>query len=147
MWFYVSKERRKKIESGEAKATWRIKDGEFIVNCPSIWYTNLDIPKRHEPIKLGQTYKDNESRYQKYDNYEAVNVDKVSDIPCDYDGIMGIPITFLDKYCPEQFEIIGMESSAGYNAEIVGIPLLKDGDARPAINGKTTYARIFVRKK
>ena len=65
----------------------------------------------------------------------------------DYDGVMGVPITFLDKYNPDQFEIIGMESSAGYNPEIVGIPRLKDGDARPTINGKTTYARIFIRRK
>ena len=62
-------------------------------------------------------------------------------------GIIGVPITFLDKYCFEQFKIIGMESSAGYNANIVGIPLLKEGDARPAINGKTTYARILIKRK
>lgn len=60
---------------------------------------------------------------------------------------MGVPITFLDKYNPEQFEIIGMESSAGYNPDIVGIPLLIKGDARPAINSKTKYARIFIRRR
>ena len=57
-----------------------------------------------------------------------------------------MPISFLDKYCPEQFRVIGMSASAGYNAEIVGIQLLKKGDARPLINGKNTYARVFIKK-
>ena len=71
------------------------------------WYTNLDIPKRHEPLDLrGNYYYGNEDKYPHYDNYDAINVDRVSDIPCDYDGVMGVPITFLGKYCPEQFEIV-----------------------------------------
>ena len=82
--------------------------------------------------------------YPQYDNYEAINCNKVEDVPENFDGVMGVPITFLNKYNPDQFEILGMESSAGYDPEIVGIPRLKDGDARPAINGKTTYARIFI---
>lgn len=68
------------------------------------WFTNLDIQKRHEDIILFKHY--NPKEYPKYDNYNAINVDKVSDIPCDYDGVMGVPITFLDKYNPEQFEIV-----------------------------------------
>ena len=62
-------------------------------------------------------------------------------------GIMGVPITFLDKYCPDQFEIIGLSASAGYNAEIVGIPFKGERDARPLINGKNIYARIFIKRK
>ncbi|MBR1734072.1 MAG: modification methylase [Alphaproteobacteria bacterium] len=69
------------------------------------WFTNLDIRKRHEKLILYKHYTPEE--YPKYDNYDAINVDKVADIPCDYDGIMGVPITFLDKYNPEQFEIVG----------------------------------------
>ena len=65
----------------------------------------------------------------------------------DFDGVMGVPITFLDKFNPDQFEILGMESSAGYDPNIVGIPRLREGDARPSINGKTTYARIFIKRK
>ena len=65
----------------------------------------------------------------------------------DFDGVMGVPITFLDKYNPDQFEILGLSASAGYNAEIVGIPFLGDKDARPLINGKNTYARIFIKNK
>ena len=65
----------------------------------------------------------------------------------DFDGVVGVPITFLDKYNPDQFEILGLSASAGYNAEIVGIPFLGDKDARPLINGKNTYARIFIKNK
>ena len=71
-----------------------------------LWFTNLDHKKRHEKLILWNNYTPEE--FPTYDNYDAINVDKVSDIPCDYDGVMGVPITFLDKYNPEQFEIIGM---------------------------------------
>lgn len=68
------------------------------------WFTNLEIKKRHEDLILYKTY--NEAEYPRYDNYNAINVDKTKDIPLDYEGNMGVPITFLDKYNPEQFEII-----------------------------------------
>jgi len=109
------------------------------------WFTNLDISKRHEDLILYKPY--NEEEYPTYDNYDAINVNKTKDIPIDYSGIMGVPITFLDKYSPEQFEILGLSASAGYNEEIVGIPFLGDKDARPLINGKNTYARIFIKNK
>ena len=70
------------------------------------WYTNLDIKKRHKEMILYKTY--NPDEYQKYDNYDAINVDKVSEIPIDYNGVMGVPITFMDKYNPEQFKIVGL---------------------------------------
>lgn len=69
-----------------------------------VWFTNLNIKKRHEELILIKHYTPEE--YPKYDNYDAINVDKTADIPCDYDGVMGVPITFLDKYNPEQFEIV-----------------------------------------
>jgi len=109
------------------------------------WFTNLEHNKRHEEIILYKKY--NEEEYPKYDNYNAIEVSKVANIPVDYDGYMGVPITFLDKYNPEQFEIKGMSASAGYNEEIVGLPFLGDKDARPLISGKNTYARIFVKRK
>ena len=68
------------------------------------WFTNLDISKRHENLILYKQY--NESEYPSYENYDAINIDKVTDIPLDYDGVMGVPITYLDKYNPKQFEII-----------------------------------------
>ena len=70
------------------------------------WFTNLDVAKRHEKLILWKNYTPEE--YPKYDNYDAINVDKVNDIPCDYDGVMGVPITFMDKHNPEQFEILGL---------------------------------------
>ena len=111
------------------------------------WYTNLEHNKRHEKMILVKKYKGNEKEYPKYDNYDAIEVSKVANIPVDYDGYMGVPITFLGKYNPEQFEIIGMSASAGYNEDIVGLPFLGDKDARPLISGKNTYARIFVKRK
>ncbi|MCB9227681.1 MAG: modification methylase, partial [Chitinophagales bacterium] len=85
--------------------------------------------------------------YPTYDNYDAINVNKTKDIPADYKGVMGVPITFLDKYNPDQFEILGLSASAGYDPEIVGIPFKGTKDARPLIDGKNTYARIFIKNK
>lgn len=81
------------------------------------WFTNLDVAKRHEKLILWKNYTPEE--YQTYDNYSAINVDKVSEIPCDYDGVMGVPITFLDRYNPEQFEVVG------YTAKDMGVDCLK----------------------
>lgn len=77
------------------------------------WFTNLDVAKRHEKLILWKHY--TEEEYPKYDNYDAINVDKVSEIPCDYDGVMGVPITFLDSFNPEQFEILGYTGGLGWN--------------------------------
>lgn len=86
------------------------KDGVKYGNIPAIsWFTNMEVSKRHENIILYKEY--NEIDYPKYDNYDAINVDKVKDIPCDYYGVIGVPITFLTKYNSEQFEIIGKGSS------------------------------------
>jgi len=120
-------------------------DGSIYETARTFWYTNLDIAKRHENLILYKTY--NSEEYPKYNNYDAINISKTKDIPLNYKNVMGVPITFLDKYNPEQFEILGMASSAGYNAEVVGIPFLGEKDARPILNGKNTYARVFIRNK
>lgn len=109
-----------------------------------MWFTNLDTVKRHEEMTLYKKYSPKE--YPKYDNYDAINVDKVSDIPMDYDGVMGVPITFIDKYNPEQFEIVSSNDIRMSD----GIPfkehgLIKDKDG--AINGKPTYVRIVIKNK
>ena len=85
------------------------------------WFTNLDVAKRHEKLILWKNYTPEE--YQTYDNYDAINVNKVSEIPVDYDSVMGVPITFMDKYNPEQFEIIGLLQSS--TDEQAGIPNLR----------------------
>lgn len=106
------------------------------------WYTNLDIAKRHEDLILYKNYEPKE--YSKYDNYDAINVDKLKDIPMDYDGVMGVPITFMDKYNPEQFEIIGL--IAGNIKGMAGIKSSSGKDG-PYINGKLKYGRILVRNR
>ena len=100
------------------------------------WFTNIPHSKRNLPLDLYKKY--NPKDYPKYDNYNAINVDKVSDIPCDYDGVMGVPITFLDKYCPTQFEIVGLDRYVEGNT----LP-----NKRMHINGKEIYARILIRRK
>ena len=109
------------------------------------WFTNLPVSKHNEELILFKHYSSED--YPRYDNYDAINVNTYTDIPFDYDGVMGVPVTFLDKFNPNQFEILGMSASAGYNAEIVGIPFLGEKDARPLIKGKNTYARIFIRRR
>ncbi len=115
--------------------TEKIIDGQRIINVPSIWFTNLDIKKRHEDLPLYKRYTPEE--FPKYDNYDAINVNKTSDIPCDYNGVMGVPITFLDKYNPEQFEIIDLDRYVKDNPYY---------GRRFTINKKETYARILIRK-
>ncbi len=91
----------------ENVANSKIENGKkylFVKGC--LWFTNLDIKKRHEKLTLYKKYTLEE--YPKYDNYNSINVDKVSEIPADYSGIIGVPITFLNKYDPEQFEILGI---------------------------------------
>lgn len=105
------------------------------------WFTNLDVAKRHEKLILWKHYTPEE--YPKYDNYEGINVNKVSEIPCDYDGVMGVPITFLDKFSPEQFEIVGISGSLANSIVIDGSR--KSG--RFYIDGKRMYDRIVIRKK
>ena len=106
------------------------------------WYTNLDIAKRHEELLLYRQYSAEE--YETFDNYDAINVNKVSDIPMDYSGIMGVPITFANKYNPAQFEIIGL--IAGNIKGLAGIPS-KIGKDGPYINGKLKYGRLLIRRK
>lgn len=130
---------------------WKDESGQKWRSLGNIcWFTNLDIKKRHEDLILFRKYYGNEATYPKYDNYDAIEVSKVRDIPCDYAGAMGVPITFMDKYNPEQFEIIDMCSSAG--GSTLGLaPLTQLGkqlkDKRPIINKKNTYARILIRNK
>ncbi|MCL2745326.1 MAG: adenine-specific methyltransferase EcoRI family protein [Planctomycetaceae bacterium] len=99
------------------------------------WYTNLDVSSRHEELTPYKFYTPEE--YPVYDNYDAIEVSKVSDIPVDYDGAMGVPITFLDKYNPNQFEILGLDH---HDPE-------KFGAQWHILNGRTPYRRIIIRKK
>ena len=110
------------------------------------WYTNLDHAKRHEEIILFRKY--NPHDYPQYDNYNAIEVSKTKDIPMDYKGVMGVPITFLEKYNPDQFEIIGLDRDImwGHIPEYVR-PGWTGGLTTGIINGKQIYARILIKKK
>lgn len=138
------------------------------------WYTNLDVKKRHEFLTLTENY--DPVKYPKYDNYDAINVDKVNDIPKDYDGVMGVPITFFVKYNHEQFEIVSFRKGKDgkdlvftreREREFNHINGFSSEESRPyeepvdkayplkfqftkdkcKVNGKETYSRIFIRRK
>ena len=112
-------------------------NGEIIAKFGSIcWFTNLDIKKRHEEIILYKSY--NKEEFPKYDNYDAIEVSKVCEIPKDYDGIMGVPITFLYRYNPSQFEIVGCANHGTDN---------KYDLCKPTIKGKLIYKRLLIKRK
>jgi len=98
----------------------------------------LDIKKRHEDLIPYKEYYGNEGEYPKYDNYDAINVNKTKEIPMDYEGVMGVPITFMDKYNPDQFEIIG---------QMVTTKIDELNQGYPYVNGKKIYARILLKNK
>lgn len=118
------------------------------------WFTNLDHGRRHQPLQL-MTMADNlkyskhkeirgKEAYDKYDNYDAIEVPYVDAIPSDFDGVMGVPVSFLDKYCPEQFEIIGASDNGAVD-DLYKLPHFKRHN-EPYINGMKQYKRIFIRR-
>lgn len=121
----IETESRIKIENGT----------KFFSMGRIVWYTNLDTTKRHEKIVLYKKYTPEE--FPKYDNYNIINVDKVADIPMDYDSVMGVPITFVDKYSPAQFEILGIANSARW----IGY------ECFTLIEGRKIYNRILIKRK
>ena len=116
-------------------------DGKRFIKVKGVrWFTNLDYKERHEDLVLYETY--SPEKYPTYDNYAAINVNKTAEIPMDYNGIMGVPITFLDRYSPDQFEIIGITN----HGDMAGIPF-KNGNCFAEVGGKRMYVRIFIRRK
>lgn len=141
-----------------------MKNGKKYGKVPSIsWFTNIPHKKRNEELFLFKKYYENENYYSKYYNFEAINVNKVSEIPLDYEGIIGVPITFLDKYNPNQFEIIGLGISnsgkeIGVNPYTESHKLYrKNIQKRGAVDGDlyiyenneiiVPYARILIKNK
>jgi len=127
-----------------------VKQGDkYMARSPSIWFTNLEHDKRHEEIPLFKKYTPQE--YPTYVNFNAIEVSKVGDIPCDYDGLMGVPITFMDKYNPDQFEIVGM------SLDLADMSVIRErlgrNDGGPTFyiekNGELVrlYDRIVIRRK
>jgi len=136
---------------------WQDESGQKWRSMGNIcWYTNLDIKKRHEEMILVKRY--DPETYPSYDNYDAIEVSKISDIPCDYDGVMGVPITFLDKYNPDQFEILGITDRNNLYGLTTKVYTKRDGknysdcNRRAAIRQpdgtlKSTYARLLIRNR
>ena len=111
-------------------------DGKVMKMGNVVWYTNLDVKKHYEKLVLAEKY--DPAKYPKFDNYDAINVDKISNIPKDYDGVIGVPISYLMHHNPEQFEIVG-ELNNGSDNEF--------DYAKPTIEGKVKYMRILIRRK
>ncbi|MCX6740155.1 MAG: adenine-specific methyltransferase EcoRI family protein [Candidatus Parcubacteria bacterium] len=155
VWLGYCNNRDKKFEVPETYEYDEIIDGKKMKTVGAIWYTNLDVSKRHESITFYKKY--NSEEYPKYDNYDAIEVSKVSEIPMDFNGVMGVPITFLDKYNPEQFEILGItdrEPKNKYRTKMYtreDSPKYNDLNRRAAIriNGylKPVYARLLIKVK
>ena len=130
----IKTESRKKIENGV----------KYLSMGRINWFTNLEHKKRHEELPLFRSY--SPDAYPRYDNYDAINVDKVADIPRDWPGVMGVPITFLDKWNPEQFEIVNANNLRnGDSVPFKAHGLIKDKDS--AIGGKPTYVRVPIRQR
>ena len=111
-------------------------NGNRYLRVPGVsWFTNITNVSRTTPLDL---YKKYSNEYLKFDTYDAINVNKTCDIPMDYDGVMGVPITFLFKYCPEQFEIVGKLNHNRPESYDYG---------KSIVNGKEIYARILIRKR
>lgn len=104
------------------------------------WFTNLDMEKRHKELTLFKRYAPAE--YPKYDNYDAIEVGKTTDIPCDYEGMICVPITFMQYHNPDQFEILGCTYNYGRPE---GVP--ETTDMQPIVNGKIIYKRIIIRRR
>lgn len=149
------------IATKKEGSAYRIVDGVIKGRSQAVWFTNLEHEKRNDDLVLTKKYSHNE--YPKYDNYDAINVDKTKDIPEDYGGVMGVPITFLDKYNPEQFEIVGLGISTSgieigvqpyktehkkYRKEVQKRGVV-NGDLYMVENGivNVPYARILIRNK
>lgn len=126
-------------------ASYRIgSDGRKYIRVKGVrWFTNLDYEERHEDLILYKTYRGHESEYPKYDNYNAINIDVTKDIPMDFAGVMGVPITFLDKYNPEQFKIIDINPHF--------FTIVEQGLPKPSqlkiIGRNDPYARVLIKNK
>ncbi len=150
MYFYVPDN----FQYADSYKFERVLNGKAVNRVPGVcWFTNIEHGRRHQPLSL-MSYADNlkfskhkelkGQEYQKFDFYDAINVPFSDSIPDDYDGCMGVPITFLDKYCPEQFEII---DGIGRYSILTNEETKKAGNYLSMVNGKPQYFRIIIKKK
>ena len=142
--FAVPPEIGQELVASKRDRSYTVVDGVVMARSQSCWFTNIDTTKRHEDLILYKTYDPDE--YPTYDHYDAIDVGRTNEIPMDFAGAMGVPISFLDKHNPDQFEILNCNDFR--KSESVPFKqhgLIKDKDS--AINGKPTYVRVLVRNK
>lgn len=151
MLFDVTKDfGRELVESGR-KRKYTIVDGVVKGRSQACWFTNMDFAKRHEDLILYRTY--NPTDYPKYDNFDAIEVSSVTDIPVNYDGLMGVPITFLDKHNPEQFDIIGSFNAGAHGEAIGAVKTEIESNGKvlmwngPVVERQPKYKRIIIKSK
>ena len=139
MWLGSESPKRFRVPShAPVVASQSVVNGVRLQNFGNIcWFTNIEIPRRYEEIPLYKRYADDPAAYPTYDDFDVIEVSKVKDIPKDYDGLMGVPITFLGKHNPDQFEILGQANSARYLGNI---------ELFTVIDGKRIYNRIIIRR-
>ena len=150
--FTVPKEMEKDLVSQNQGSAYKIIDGHIFARSASIWFTNIEHGRRHQPLQLmsmEENLRFNKklkglTEYQHYDNYDAIEVPYTDAIPSDYNGVMGVPISFLDKYCPEQFEII---DGIGRYSILDNERTKREGKYLSMINGQPKFFRIIIRKK
>lgn len=150
MYFDVPDDRKKwLVENKKEGSAYKVVNGTVMGRLASAcWFTNIDHNKRHKSIDTPYLYAKKEllypDLYPKYDNYDAINIDRVTEIPMDYEGEMGVPITFLDRHNPNQYEIVGISGT-------LAIPFRNDKgklcSGRFYVNGKRLYDRIVIKRK
>jgi hypothetical protein len=137
---------------GQSATSFRVVNGKTFLRASAVWFTNIDHGKRHERLDYltmtkNLTYNTRltgKPAYVRYDNYDAIEVPISNAIPSDYDGVMGVPISYLDKHCPEAFEIVGITEANGTG--LSGTVWAADSGCKHAlINGQKVYARVFIR--
>ena len=139
------------VDNSKEGSKYKIINGKIFARAAAVWFTNLDVRKRHEDILLYMKYAP--EKYPRYDNYDAIEVSKTAEIPEDYFGVMGVPITFLDKYNPNQFEILGLLADKRNDnpAFKKGTPTYLDEQHKnyvgAILKGKATYARILIQRR
>ena len=151
LWLGYSNNKTMEFVLSDSYEKWdRIENGKKIGKVPAIsWFTNLEHDHRNRPLDLAQRY--DPRYYPKYDNYDAIECSKVMDIPRDYNGVIGVPITFLDKYCPTQFKIVGLlcDNRCGYPM-LNGTPTYTDEKHKNSVcgvlNGKRVYPRVIIKR-
>ena len=151
LWMGYSNNKTMEFVLSDSYEKWdRIENGKKIGKVPAIsWFTNLEHDHRNRPLDLAQRY--DPRYYPKYDNYDAIECSKVMDIPRDYDGVIGVPITFLDKYCPTQFKIVGLlcDNRCGYPM-LNGTSTYTDEKHKNSVcgvlNGKRVYPRVIIKR-